>query len=119
MTPGPRPTFATLLLRGALRRCPRCGQGRLFRGFYGEIERCPACGLHYDPNSESFGLFFVSTAALTGVFFFLLYLVRPRSPALAQLWLLPVALVAYLGSMPIRKGLAIALTYWLRGGDER
>jgi hypothetical protein len=33
----------------------------------------------------------------------------------AQLWLIPVALVAYVGSMPMRKGIAIALSYWLRG----
>jgi uncharacterized protein (DUF983 family) len=26
-------------------RCPRCGRGKLFKGFLKVVERCPACGL--------------------------------------------------------------------------
>ena len=115
MAAPPRAPLWKLLWRGARRRCPRCGEGRLFGGWYTERERCASCELLLDPNGESFGFFFVSTAALTGVLFFLLYLVRPTSPEAAQLWLIPVALVAYVGSMPMRKGIAIALSYWLRG----
>jgi uncharacterized protein (DUF983 family) len=33
--------FAT----GIASRCPRCGRGKLFRGFLKVVERCPACGL--------------------------------------------------------------------------
>lgn len=33
--------FAT----GIACRCPRCGRGKLFRGFLKVVERCPACGL--------------------------------------------------------------------------
>ena len=32
--------FAT----GLACRCPRCGRGKLFRGFLKVVERCPACG---------------------------------------------------------------------------
>lgn len=28
-------------------KCPRCGQGALFKGFLGLKERCEACGLDY------------------------------------------------------------------------
>jgi uncharacterized protein (DUF983 family) len=28
-------------------RCPRCGRGRLFKGFLGLQERCSVCGLDY------------------------------------------------------------------------
>ena len=32
-----------MLGRGASRRCPRCGSGRVFRGWFRLVERCPRC----------------------------------------------------------------------------
>ncbi len=32
------------LLRGFLRRCPKCGQGHLFDGYLSVHDACPACG---------------------------------------------------------------------------
>ena len=29
-------------------RCPRCGEGRLFRGWFRMHEHCPGCGLKYE-----------------------------------------------------------------------
>jgi uncharacterized protein (DUF983 family) len=37
----------TLLRRGVRRRCPVCGQGRLFRWWVRMIERCPRCRLRF------------------------------------------------------------------------
>lgn len=108
----------TLLLRGARRRCPRCGIGRLFEGFYTELPRCARCGLVFDPDNRSFGFFYITTAALTGAFWAALWLVRPSSPETAQYVLLPIALAGYLGSMPQRKGISIALGYWLHRSSE-
>ncbi len=28
-------------------RCPRCGQGKIFRGMWTMNDDCPVCGLHY------------------------------------------------------------------------
>jgi uncharacterized protein (DUF983 family) len=36
------------LWRGVRRRCPRCGQGRLFRGYFTLVPRCPGCGLRFE-----------------------------------------------------------------------
>ncbi|HEX2025225.1 MAG TPA: DUF983 domain-containing protein [Actinomycetota bacterium] len=36
------------LWRGVRRRCPRCGQGRLFRGYFTLLPRCPGCGLRFE-----------------------------------------------------------------------
>jgi uncharacterized protein (DUF983 family) len=36
--------FLTGALRGVRRRCPNCGQGRLFAGFLRVEPVCPACG---------------------------------------------------------------------------
>jgi uncharacterized protein (DUF983 family) len=32
---------------GLAGKCPRCGEGALFKGFLGLRERCNACGLNY------------------------------------------------------------------------
>ncbi len=32
------------MLRGALHRCPACGEGSLFRAYLKVADRCPACG---------------------------------------------------------------------------
>ncbi len=38
----------TLLQRAYRLRCPRCGEGRLFSGWFQMNERCDACRLHYE-----------------------------------------------------------------------
>src|SRR5262244_2199554 len=37
-------TIYTLLWRGLLLRCPRCGQGKLFERGFKMYERCSVCG---------------------------------------------------------------------------
>jgi uncharacterized protein (DUF983 family) len=37
-----------LLLRGALRRCPVCGQGKLFHRWFSMVETCPRCGFRFE-----------------------------------------------------------------------
>ena len=40
----------TALRRGLALRCPRCGFGRLFRGWFRMHEACPACGASFMPE---------------------------------------------------------------------
>lgn len=44
-----------ILARGLSRRCPRCGQGRLFRRWFEIVPSCPRCGLVFD-RGEGFWL---------------------------------------------------------------
>jgi len=40
----PRPlTPSRVVLRGLLRRCPLCGSGEIFQGWFRQAERCPRC----------------------------------------------------------------------------
>ncbi|HEX5365723.1 MAG TPA: DUF983 domain-containing protein [Acidimicrobiales bacterium] len=41
-------TVSRLLLRGLTRRCPLCGQGRLFRRWFTIADRCPRCGFRLE-----------------------------------------------------------------------
>jgi len=47
-------TWVTLA-RGLVRRCPRCGQGRLFRRWFTMTPRCPRCSLDLE-RGEGFWL---------------------------------------------------------------
>lgn len=47
-TPVPRALRARLILRGLLGRCPRCGQGGLFRRWFTLVPTCPRCGLRFE-----------------------------------------------------------------------
>ncbi len=45
---GAQPRTSTLLVRGATRRCPACGSGRLFKRWMTIKESCPRCGLRFE-----------------------------------------------------------------------
>ena len=40
----------TAMKRGFRSRCPRCGEGKLFRAFLKVDDHCSACGLDYTPH---------------------------------------------------------------------
>ena len=40
----------TAFKRGLRGRCPRCGEGKLFRAFLKVDDHCPVCGLDYTPH---------------------------------------------------------------------
>jgi uncharacterized protein (DUF983 family) len=44
----PRATLGEILGRALRLRCPRCGQRRLFAGWFRMHEACPHCRLHYE-----------------------------------------------------------------------
>lgn len=101
-----------LLARGWRRRCPRCGNGRLFAGWYTLNDQCPTCGLifkHADDNTWAF--MYMSTAFLTGVVLVVMLVLTPPSVWMARALVLPAALLLIAGSLPYRKGVAIALEY--------
>jgi uncharacterized protein (DUF983 family) len=42
------------LLRGLTRRCPQCGEGKLFRRWFTLAERCPRCGWVFEREEGAF-----------------------------------------------------------------
>ena len=45
--PPPRPNLETLLGRAMRLKCPRCGQGPLFSGWFRMPERCSSCAFKF------------------------------------------------------------------------
>jgi uncharacterized protein (DUF983 family) len=54
MAQGAAPGPVRLLARALSRRCPWCGRGRLFRGWFRIVERCPRCGLRFEREEGAF-----------------------------------------------------------------
>ena len=43
-----------MFLRGFRKRCPRCGEQRIFRSWFHLKERCSACGLRFEAEEGGF-----------------------------------------------------------------
>jgi uncharacterized protein (DUF983 family) len=57
-----------MLLRGALRRCPRCGSGGVFTTWFRLGERCPRCGLRLERENDFFlGGYVINLAVTEGL----------------------------------------------------
>ena len=93
----------------------------MFEGWNHLRERCPVCGLDIEARSgDTWFFMYMSTAGLTGTIVVVMFLLRPRVLWIGQL-LVVVAAVLVIGlSLPLRKGVAIALDYLVtRKRDEQ
>lgn len=100
--------------RGLARRCPRCGEGDLFAGWHRLRERCPVCGLAFERRTgDTWFFMYMSTAGLTGLFVVAMFLLRPSVIWQGQVVVCVLAVVVIVLSLPLRKGVAVALDYWL------
>jgi uncharacterized protein (DUF983 family) len=52
----PVPSRATMFGRALRRRCPLCGGGPLFRGWFRMQEHCPSCGLRMRRGEDGYTL---------------------------------------------------------------
>jgi uncharacterized protein (DUF983 family) len=48
------PSASRAILRGAAKRCPRCGQGHLFSAWFTLAAVCPRCGLEFQREEGGF-----------------------------------------------------------------
>lgn len=89
-------------LGGLLRlRCPRCGEGKLFRGRFEMNDPCPICGLVFQREQGYFlGAMYISyglaSTILIPLFFLVQNLMRDWSPTAV----FSVALLGYLPLVP-------------------
>ena len=113
--PAPKPIVA-LLRRGMRQRCPQCGQGPLFRGWIKMHDRCSACGLQYLPNQGDLLAF--QMVLNKGLFIFPLIVLmyfRLYVPDIRWFYLLTgVLLILFVGTLPHRTGMALAVDYLIR-----
>lgn len=57
-----------MLRRGLAKRCPLCGTGHLFTGWFRMKERCPGCGYRFEREEGFFlGAYVINLAVAQGV----------------------------------------------------
>ncbi len=110
------------MIRSGLRgRCPRCGEGRLFRGYLKITDQCEACGLGFAGHDVGDGPVVPAIMVLGGVIVGLALMVeRAYAPPLwlhAVLWM-PLTVGGTLGILPLLKGLSVALQFRFRSTEE-
>ncbi len=99
---------------GLLGRCPRCGEGKLFRGVITLRPRCDACGLDYAfaDSGDGPAVFVILIAGFLclGLVLWIEFTYEP--PFWVHLVVsLPLTLLICLGMLRPLKGILIALQY--------
>jgi uncharacterized protein (DUF983 family) len=114
----------TALKRGLRGRCPRCGQGKLFRAFLKVDNRCSVCGLDFTPHrADDLPAYLVIIIVGHIVVPLALMIETNYSPPVAlQLAIyLPITLLASLLLLQPVKGAVVGIQWALRmhGFDEQ
>jgi uncharacterized protein (DUF983 family) len=108
--------------RGLRGRCPRCGEGHLFRGFLSLRPVCERCGLDYGFADAGDGpaVFVILIGGGIVVFAALIteVLYQPPYWLHAMLWF-PLILIVTLAPLRMFKGLLIALQYHHEAAEGR
>ena len=113
----------TAMKRGFRCRCPRCGEGKLFRAFLKVDDHCSACGLDYTPHrADDLPAYLVIVIVGHIVVPTVLWIETNYSP---PVWFplatyLPFTLIASLALLQPVKGAVVGLQWALRmhGFDE-
>jgi uncharacterized protein (DUF983 family) len=120
----PKRSVWTALKRGFRGRCPRCGEGKLFRAFLKVDDHCSICGLDFTPHrADDLPAYLVIIIVGHIVVPMVLMIESNYSPPVAlQLAIyLPVTLFASLLLLQPVKGAVVGVQWALRmhGFDEQ
>ena len=106
--------IGTALRRGLRKRCPHCGEGRLFVG-WAHLDRCSTCGLVFARNPGDTWAFTVFGDRLPiGTMIVVIYFGIVRSHPVPGVTILVVLGALLVWTAPNRRGASIALHYLSR-----
>jgi uncharacterized protein (DUF983 family) len=93
-----RPSLSTMFWRSLRLRCPVCGEGKLFRGWFRMHDRCESCGFNFDRGPGYWlGSIYVNyglTAMIVTAAYFALFFTDVL-PQTSVLWLLTTFCVLF------------------------
>lgn len=92
------PSTVRMLVRGLARRCPRCGGGDLFQGYFQMRAACPRCAHHFEARAEE-GFFLGALTVNLGV---------TQGAILIGLFVYIIALAGGGADLPVLPVLAVA-----------
>jgi len=112
----PMPTLRTVLVRGMHRRCPQCGQGKIFKGWLKLHDRCGVCGLQYLNNQGDLWAYLVAVDRALFIFpLIIMIYFRIYNPNSLWYYGFSIALLAgFLYTLPHRNGMSLGVDYLIR-----
>jgi uncharacterized protein (DUF983 family) len=113
----PRNRYWTILGRALRLRCPRCGRGKLFSGWFRMFPECDWCGIVYDREPGFFlGSVYVNyglTALVSTVMYIALLAAGAASPEALLGWMVGFSVLFPLWFFRYARSLWLALDqYW-------
>ena len=118
-----RPSVLTAICRGALGRCPRCGQGRLLHHYLKMVDRCSVCGEpfgHYRTDDAAPWLTILVVGHITVPIILICEMNFQLPLALALAIYLPLIVGLTLFLLPRCKGIMAAILWATKAeGSER
>lgn len=110
--PAQKPDVATILRRGLKRRCPRCGEGALFRRGIEVNLRCSDCDLLFQRDYGDTWLFMIITDRIPILFgIAIMYFGFHNASWMANVAFFALIATPLLATLRQRQGLALALDY--------
>jgi len=112
----PIPKLKTVLWHGMHRKCPKCGQGPVYKAFFRMHDACSSCGMKFMHDQGDLWMYIIVVDRVLFIFplivmlYFKLY--NPYS-----VWFVIFA-VALIGSLfytvPHRNAMCLGIDYWAR-----
>jgi uncharacterized protein (DUF983 family) len=107
---------------GLLCRCPRCGEGRLYRGVLTVAERCEACGFDLSAQDSGDGpavfVILIIGFIIVGLALWVEVTLSPPLWLHLLIWI-PLALVLCLTALRLIKGVLLTLQYANKAAEGR
>ncbi len=116
LAPTPQPAdeqvrFRVAFMRGLRRRCPRCGQGRLFRGYLKQVSVCAHCGQPLEKfradDAPAYFTILIVGVLVVPIMLAIEILYRPETWVF-EVIVLPLTILLTLALIPFIKGAYIA-----------
>uniref|UniRef100_A0A831X915 DUF983 domain-containing protein n=1 Tax=Thermorudis peleae TaxID=1382356 RepID=A0A831X915_9BACT len=120
-----RAALARAVLRGLLKRCPKCGEAKIFRRWFTLVARCPRCGLVFECEEGHWtGAMAINIGGTELVFVVALVaglVLTWPAPPIAWLLAITIALNALVPVLfyPFSKTIWISIDLLLHALDER
>ncbi len=100
--------------RGALCRCPHCGQGKMFRAYLKVADQCNVCGEELNHHrADDFPPYIAITIVGHVIIFLMLHMdMAYRVEPMTYVWtMIPLAIVLPLAILPSIKGAIVGLQW--------
>ena len=113
-------SWPVALFHGFFRRCPRCGEGKLFKGYLTPQDKCALCDLNFEDLKADDGPAYITMGLVCLFivpFFFVMQALYEPSLGIALLISLPLTLAIILGLLPLVKG-AFMAALWKSGSTS-